>query len=47
MLAALCLAAVLAISLSSYLALCYTSLYLSTRYVATSYRGSELAEAGV
>lgn len=47
MLAALCLAAVFAISLSSYLALCYTSLYLSTRYVMTTFRGSELAEAGV
>jgi hypothetical protein len=47
MLAALCLAAVFAISLTSYLALCYTSLYVSTRYVMTSFRGSELAEAGV
>lgn len=47
MLAALCLAAVFAISLTSYLSLCYTSLYLSTRYVMTSFRGNELAEAGV
>src|SRR5208283_3894956 len=43
MLAALCLAAVFAISLTSYLALCYTSLVLSTRYVMTSFRGGELA----
>ncbi|MGA2693638.1 MAG: hypothetical protein ABSF76_14850 [Opitutaceae bacterium] len=46
MLAALCLAMVFAISLSSYLALCYTSLSLSTRTVAISH-SSELAEAGV
>lgn len=47
MLAALCLATVFAISLSSYLALCYESLYISERNVMTTFRGDELAEAGV
>ena len=47
MLAALCLTMVFAISLSSYLALCYENLYISERNTMTSFRGSELAEAGV
>jgi len=46
MLAALCLAMVFAISLSSYLALCYTSLTMSTRSIALMHT-SELAETGV
>jgi hypothetical protein len=46
MLAALCLAMVFAISLSSYLALCYTSLTMSTRNVVST-RCSELAETGI
>jgi hypothetical protein len=46
MLAALCLALVFVISLSSYIALCYTSLTVSTRAVAVSH-GSEIAEAGI
>jgi hypothetical protein len=47
MLAALCLAMVFAISLSSYLALCYENLYVSERNAMTTFRGSELAESGV
>ena len=46
MLAALCLAMVFAISLSSYIALCYVSLATSTRNVANEH-SLELAEAGV
>ena len=46
MLAALCLAMVFAISLSSYIALCYTSLNMSTRTVAIAHC-NELGEAGV
>lgn len=46
MLAALCLAMVFAISLSSYVALCYTSLAMSTRNVVSS-RSLEVAEAGI
>jgi hypothetical protein len=46
MLAALCLAMVFAISLSSYIALCYVSLATSTRNVANEH-GLELAEAGI
>ena len=46
MLAALCLAMVFAISLSSYVALCYVSLNMSTRSVMLL-RSAELAEAGV
>lgn len=46
MLAALCLAAVFAISLSSYIALCYVSLQVSTRAAALSH-ASELSEAGM
>ena len=46
MLVALCLAMVFAISLSSYIALCYTSLVMSTRSVMSA-RSAELAEAGV
>ena len=45
-LAALCLAMVFAISLSSYLALCYVSLNMSTRSVMSSHC-IELAEAGI
>ncbi len=46
MLAALCLAMVFAISISSYLALCRASLAASTRSIALAHC-SELAEAGV
>jgi hypothetical protein len=46
MLAALCLAMVFAISLSSYIALCYVSLSMSTRSVMSSHC-LELAEAGI
>jgi hypothetical protein len=46
MLAALCLAMVFAISLSSYIALCYVSLSMSTRSVMSSHC-IELAEAGI
>jgi hypothetical protein len=46
MLAALCLAMVFAISLSSYIALCYASLNMSTRTVAIAHC-NELGEAGV
>jgi len=46
MLAALCLAMVFAISLSSYIALCYVSLAMSTRNLASAH-SSELAEAGI
>ena len=46
MLAALCLAMVFALSLSSYIALCYTSLNMSTRNIAVSH-STELAETGV
>jgi hypothetical protein len=46
MLAALCLAMVFAIALSSYMALCFTSLAMSTRNVVNSHC-SELAEAGI
>jgi hypothetical protein len=46
MLAALCLAMVFAIALSSYIALCYVSLSTSTRNVVNEH-GLELAEAGV
>jgi hypothetical protein len=46
MLAALCLAMVFAISLSSYMALCYVSLAMSTRSVMSSH-SIELAEAGI
>jgi hypothetical protein len=46
MLAALCLAMVFALSLSSYLALCFTSLNMSTRSLAVSHC-AELAETGV
>jgi hypothetical protein len=46
MLAALCLAMVFAIALSSYLALCYTSLAMSTRNVVTDHC-LELAESGL
>ncbi len=46
MLAALCLAMVFAISLSSYIALCYTSLKMSTRGLMNEH-GSELAETGI
>ncbi len=46
MLAALCLAMVFAISLSSYLALCYTSLTMSTRAMMIAH-STELAETGV
>ncbi|HZZ18412.1 MAG TPA: hypothetical protein VFE25_03535, partial [Opitutaceae bacterium] len=46
MLAALCLAMVFAISLSSYIALCYSSLNMSTRSIAISHC-NELGEAGV
>lgn len=46
MLAALCLAMVFAISLSSYIALCYTSLAMSTRNVVNDHC-LELAEAGI
>ena len=46
LLAALCLAAVLAISLASYVAVCYRSLQMSTRNV-NSTRGVELAEVGM
>jgi len=46
MLAALCLAMVFAISLSSYIALCYVSLGVSTRAVSSAH-SAELAEAGV
>ena len=46
MLAALCFAAVLAISLSSYLALCFTSLSISTRNQLQS-RCSEVSEMGI
>ena len=46
MLAALCLAMVFAISLSSYLALCYTSLNASSRNMMSSH-AVELAEGGL
>jgi len=46
MLAALCLAMVFAIALSSYIALCYVSLSTSTRNVVNDH-GLELAEAGI
>jgi hypothetical protein len=46
LLAALCMAAVLTIALSSYLALCFTSLAMSTRSVLAA-RSQEIAEAGV
>jgi hypothetical protein len=46
MLAALCLSMVFAISLSSYIALCYASLNMSTRTMAISH-SNELAEAGI
>lgn len=46
MLAALCLAMVFAISLSSYLALCYNSLNQSTRSIMLTHC-NELAEAGI
>jgi hypothetical protein len=46
MLAALCLAMVFAISLSSYIAVCYASLNMSTRSIAMAH-SSELAEAGI
>ena len=46
MLAALCLAMVFAISLSSYIALCFTSLAMSTRNVVNDHC-LELAESGV
>lgn len=46
MLAALCLAIVFAIALSSYMTLCFTSLSMSTRDVVNAHC-SELAEAGV
>ena len=46
MLAALCLAMVFALSLSSYIALCYTSLKMSTRNIAVSH-STELAETGI
>lgn len=46
LLATLCFAAVLAISVASYLALCYRSLYLSTRDT-NSARSVRIAEAGV
>jgi hypothetical protein len=46
MLAALCLALVFALSLSSYLTLCVTSVGISTRAIMLA-RGSELAEAGI
>jgi hypothetical protein len=46
MLAALCLAMVFAISLSSYIALCYVSLSMSTRSIMSSH-SMELAEAGM
>jgi hypothetical protein len=46
MLAALCLAMVFAISLSSYIALCYTSLKMSTRSLMNEHC-SELSETGI
>ena len=46
LLAALCLAIVLTISLSSYLALCFTSLAMSTRSVMATH-SQELAESGI
>jgi hypothetical protein len=46
MLAALCLAMVFAISLSSYITLCYTSLKMSTRNVMNEH-SAELAETGI
>lgn len=46
MLAALCLAMVFAISLSSYIALCYVSLMMSTRSIMSSH-SIELAETGI
>jgi hypothetical protein len=46
MLAALCLAMVFAISLSSYISLCYTSLKMSTRSLMNEHC-SELAETGI
>ena len=46
MLAALCLASVFAVSLSSYMTLCYTTLNVSNKNLGTS-RGIELAEAGI
>jgi hypothetical protein len=45
MLAALCLAMVFALSLSSYIALCYTSLSMSTRAIEVAH-STELAETG-
>ena len=45
MLAALCLAMVFALSLSSYMALCYTSLGMSTRAIEVAH-STELAETG-
>ena len=46
MLAALCFAMVFAISLASYVALCYTSLTVSTRSLMINH-GTELSEAGI
>jgi hypothetical protein len=46
MLAALCLAMVFAISLSSYITLCYTSLKMSTRNLMNEH-SAELAETGI
>ena len=46
MLATLCFAAVLSLSLSSYLAVCYRSLYLSSRDMDSS-RSLQLAENGI
>jgi hypothetical protein len=46
LLAALCMAVVLTIALSSYLALCFTSLAMSTRSVMAAH-SQEIAEAGV
>jgi hypothetical protein len=46
MLAALCLAMVFAISLASYISLCYTSLKMSTRHLMGTHC-SELAETGM
>ena len=46
LLAALCMAVVLTISLSSYLALCFTSLAMSTRSIMSAH-SQELAEAGI
>jgi hypothetical protein len=46
LLAALCLALVFTIALSSYIALCYTSLAMSTRNLVNNH-SQELAEAGI